>query len=401
MKEAKFRYYKGRLTAQFHVPKIKDKHGVRSGTIELIPRFYLKNPSEISEDEYYLALENRYSEGARSFQRSFLKEDNSEKYILKPHLIQTRDEIFEFEPDNQPAFAELVTEFYAEFEPNPASEHYSGWEFIAQKNGYHHGRISGDAFCKVLELEDHLKTEQIGAIQQRDDTLSLKKRYGCFSPIASTNQGCATGKLFGIHGFSGCFGKGCSLPGCGLLTLLFLLGSLFSLFNKCNNNTSDYLPTPRVVHDTVYIKDGQQIKELGDTALLRKTDVIELPNVQFYTNSSKLLPYSIKSIQELADYMNKHLNLQALIKGHTDDVGDAAANLALSQQRAETVRQIMINLGVDAERIEAKGYGETQPKTRDQTIEARAINRRVEVELSNTEAIEPIKKDNKNIPRKP
>jgi outer membrane protein OmpA-like peptidoglycan-associated protein len=179
------------------------------------------------------------------------------------------------------------------------------------------------------------------------------------------------------------------------------VAALFSLFNKCNNNASDFMPVPQVVHDTVYIKDGQQIKELGDTALLRKTDAIELPNVQFYTNSSKLLPYSIKSIQELADYMNQHPNLKALIKGHTDDVGDAAANLALSQQRAETVRQVMINLGVDAQRIEAKGYGETQPKTRDQTIEARAINRRVEVELRNTESIEPIKKDNKKIPKKP
>jgi outer membrane protein OmpA-like peptidoglycan-associated protein len=391
MKQAQFRYYKGWLTAQFHVPKIIDKHGIRSGTLELIPRFYFKNPISIAEDEYYDAVENRYSSGARSFQKSFLNETTPEECIINPHVIQTRDELFEFEPQNEPAFAEVVTEFYAEFEPNPANESYSGWEFIAQKSGYHHGRISGNAFCKVLILEEDHKTRQIEAIQERDNTLSLKKRYGCLSPIASTNRGCASGKLFGFPGLTGCFGKGCTLPGCGLLSLLFLIGALLSLFKNCNNNASDFLPSPQVVHDTVYLKDGQQIKELGDTALLRKTDAIELPNVQFYTNSSKLLPYSIKSIQELADYMNQHPNLKALIKGHTDDVGDAAANLALSQQRAETVRQVMINLGVDATRIEAKGFGETQPKTRDQTIEARAINRRVEVELRNTESIEPIK----------
>jgi outer membrane protein OmpA-like peptidoglycan-associated protein len=101
-----------------------------------------------------------------------------------------------------------------------------------------------------------------------------------------------------------------------------------------------------------------------------------------------LLPYSIRSIQELADYMNLRPAINAVIKGHTDDVGDAEKNLVLSQKRAETVRQVLISLGINADRIEAKGYGESMPKTRDQTVEARAINRRVEVELLNTNQIE-------------
>jgi K(+)-stimulated pyrophosphate-energized sodium pump len=113
-----------------------------------------------------------------------------------------------------------------------------------------------------------------------------------------------------------------------------------------------------------------------------------LPNVQFYTNSANLLPYSIQSIQELADYMAAHPNANAVIKGHTDDVGDADANLKLSQARAETVKQVLVSFGIASERIEAKGFGERMPKTRDQTFEARAIHRRVEVELTNTDKVE-------------
>jgi OOP family OmpA-OmpF porin len=90
----------------------------------------------------------------------------------------------------------------------------------------------------------------------------------------------------------------------------------------------------------------------------------------------------------LAEYLGTHPQINALIKGHTDDVGDAQANLKLSQERAETVRQVLINFGVEPSRVEASGFGESQPKTRDQTIEARAINRRVEVELKNTETTE-------------
>jgi len=122
---------------------------------------------------------------------------------------------------------------------------------------------------------------------------------------------------------------------------------------------------------------------LADTTIITQADAILLPNVQFYTNSARLLPYSLQAIEELAEYLNRYPAISALIKGHTDDVGDAGANLKLSQDRAETVRQVLISLGVEANRVEAVGYGESRPKTTDQTVEGRALNRRVEVELKN------------------
>ena len=66
------------------------------------------------------------------------------------------------------------------------------------------------------------------------------------------------------------------------------------------------------------------------------------------------------------------------ISGHTDNVGDEAQNLLLSESRAQAVVSYLISKGVQAERITAKGYGETQPKTTNETPEGQAINRRVE-----------------------
>ena len=175
--------------------------------------------------------------------------------------------------------------------------------------------------------------------------------------------------------------------GCGLLSLLALLAGILSLFRSCTKDAVQN-SSPRVVHDTVYIKDGMQVKEFVDSTFVNKTDAILLPNVQFYSNSARLLPYSIRPIQELAAYLDSHPQLNAVIKGYTDDVGEEEANLQLSQARAEAVRAVLISLGISPDRVKAIGYGETLPKVRGQSVEARALNRRVEVELFNTETAE-------------
>jgi outer membrane protein OmpA-like peptidoglycan-associated protein len=141
----------------------------------------------------------------------------------------------------------------------------------------------------------------------------------------------------------------------------------------------------------VYVDEKSKqdvIKKFLDTTTVFKTEAIELPNVQFYTNSAKLLPYSINSVQQLADYLNEHPQVHAVIEGHTDNVGDPANNLSLSQERAETVRQLLISFGVSPERVQAKGYGKNHPRADNTTVEGRAMNRRVEVRLTNTQRTE-------------
>ncbi|MFT2536497.1 OmpA family protein, partial [Escherichia coli] len=69
--------------------------------------------------------------------------------------------------------------------------------------------------------------------------------------------------------------------------------------------------------------------------------------------------------------------LTVQIDGHTDSVGSAAYNLALSKKRAESVRAYLVSKGIDASRLAAEGYGKTKPIASNDTEAGRAENRRV------------------------
>ena len=76
--------------------------------------------------------------------------------------------------------------------------------------------------------------------------------------------------------------------------------------------------------------------------------------------------------------MDKYPGYQLQISGHTDSVGDAAANEALSIKRANACYVYLVSKGVDANRLIVTGLGETQPIADNNTEEGRSLNRRVE-----------------------
>jgi OOP family OmpA-OmpF porin len=116
--------------------------------------------------------------------------------------------------------------------------------------------------------------------------------------------------------------------------------------------------------------------------------MVPLPNVQYYTGSSLMLSESAKDLEPLARYLVKHENLHATIYGHTDNVGKRQDNLKLSQDRAESVKQFLINQGVEASRLTAIGKGDTEPIRDNSKQEGRMLNRRVEVKLVEQETSE-------------
>lgn len=76
--------------------------------------------------------------------------------------------------------------------------------------------------------------------------------------------------------------------------------------------------------------------------------------------------------------MQQHPELNFSIEGHTDNDGDDASNLTLSEDRAKTVMNTMVKLGISADRLTAKGWGESMPMDTNSTPEGKANNRRVE-----------------------
>ncbi|MBZ4413884.1 OmpA family protein [Myxococcus sp. XM-1-1-1] len=103
-------------------------------------------------------------------------------------------------------------------------------------------------------------------------------------------------------------------------------------------------------------------------------------SVLFASGASDLLPVARDRLADVAQVL-KEGDRPLLIEGHTDSQGSDALNERLSYQRAERVKEFLINQGVPANRIEARGMGEYRPVASNSTAEGRANNRRVEIIL--------------------
>jgi outer membrane protein OmpA-like peptidoglycan-associated protein len=101
--------------------------------------------------------------------------------------------------------------------------------------------------------------------------------------------------------------------------------------------------------------------------------------ILFDTGSDVIKPHSTPTLEEIVSMMKEHSDLKLLIEGHTDNVGDAAANQALSEKRAAAVKAFLVEKGIDAARLDSKGLGATKPKVSNDTPEGRQTNRRVEL----------------------
>lgn len=101
-------------------------------------------------------------------------------------------------------------------------------------------------------------------------------------------------------------------------------------------------------------------------------------NILFATNSYELNEASKSILKQFAKFLNENKGIEILIQGHTDDVGDAEKNKNLSQERANAVKNFLIESGINGERLESKGYGSTLPKVPNSSEENKAINRRTD-----------------------
>jgi OOP family OmpA-OmpF porin len=107
-----------------------------------------------------------------------------------------------------------------------------------------------------------------------------------------------------------------------------------------------------------------------------KGDVV-LEGVTFETNSSVLTGDSKPVLDTVAKGLKEHPRLVVEVQGHTDSTGSPNYNVALSERRAESVRDYLLNQGVSSGQLSAKGYGQTRPIAPNTSAAGRAQNRRV------------------------
>lgn len=128
----------------------------------------------------------------------------------------------------------------------------------------------------------------------------------------------------------------------------------------------------------IYIFDYEAINvpEIVDT-----THFV-MRNIQFEFDSAVIDTIaSGPELDSLAYYMTENPNIRIEISGYTDNTGDSAHNKTLSVERAEAVKNAMIERGIEADRMEANGYGENRPLVPNINEKNKGINRRVEVRV--------------------
>ncbi len=108
--------------------------------------------------------------------------------------------------------------------------------------------------------------------------------------------------------------------------------------------------------------------------------IIRLVGLNFPVGRATIEPKSFTLLAKLGQAITAFPGSDLVVEGHTDSYGSDSANLALSQKRAEAVKQYLVaNLKVDGKKVEAVGYGETRPVANNETEEGRARNRRIDV----------------------
>lgn len=137
-------------------------------------------------------------------------------------------------------------------------------------------------------------------------------------------------------------------------------------------------------------RQGQWLEE--QLLALTTTDadrglVLTLGDVLFDTGEADLKPAANRTLLKLVQFLQVNPKRAIRIEGYTDSTGLAAENLKLSRDRAQAVADMLVDLGVEERRIEVEGYGDQYPVEANATERGRALNRRVEVVISDRDGV--------------
>lgn len=108
----------------------------------------------------------------------------------------------------------------------------------------------------------------------------------------------------------------------------------------------------------------------------------DFDRLTFATGSASILPQSQEQLDNIAAVLKAYPNVNVKVGGYTDNVGDPASNMQLSQQRANAVMQALVGQGIAASRLQAEGYGEQHPVGDNTTEQGRAMNRRIALRVT-------------------
>lgn len=148
--------------------------------------------------------------------------------------------------------------------------------------------------------------------------------------------------------------------------------------SACVATTGEKSTTSEIGFNPNYDADGK-IRAVKVTQTQRGVIITSDERLLFDTGKSEIKADGAIYIERIATLLKTKTQAQAMIEGHTDDVGGAQFNQQLSVRRANAVRDALIKQGVSATRMQAQGFGFTRPVADNKTPEGRQANRRTEI----------------------
>jgi OOP family OmpA-OmpF porin len=156
-----------------------------------------------------------------------------------------------------------------------------------------------------------------------------------------------------------------------------LLDSIISR-SKINIKTDITLPGVSNIADNKEINNPTS--NINEVQLLIN-NILSAKKINFERRSTAITAESKTVVEEIAKILNDNPTLKVEISGHTDSRGSDSLNKKISQDRASSVRDILISLGINKDRVTAIGYGEEKPLVKDDENGLSEINRRVEFNI--------------------
>ncbi|MBO4600328.1 MAG: OmpA family protein [Bacteroidales bacterium] len=163
----------------------------------------------------------------------------------------------------------------------------------------------------------------------------------------------------------------------------FLTIGNFAPFNKSNvhltNSINGILQGAYYyIDDVSVVSIDESVSVVEQTSVPAQGEIIPMWNIFFATGQSEVLPQSYNELRRLQDMLTANPDMKIELRGHTDNQGTVEFNLRLSESRAKSVADYLVEHGIDRRRISSIGYGKSQPVDTNDTPEGRRRNRRVE-----------------------
>lgn len=204
--------------------------------------------------------------------------------------------------------------------------------------------------------------------------LSVLMIWGCAQPMNKSQQGTAVGT-----GVGAAVGAGLG-QAIGRDTKATLIGAGIgaAVGAMAGGSIGRYMDNQETaLRQNLAVSDAASVQRSADLlAVTFRADML------FDVDSVSLKPGAFQEINRVADVLVQYPQTNILIAGHTDSTGGEVYNQGLSERRAITVRNVLLNQGVAAYRMTTIGYGETQPVASNATPEGRQMNRRVVVTIT-------------------